>query len=253
MPASKPKSKEIQPGPILSVDEMVARIKVPFAMTVASKRNTGKSVYISQMIRALLQQKKIDMVVVLSNTAHINETDYAWVPSELVQPFSEGAIKKLLRHQEATPKEDRKQILLVLDDVLSDKAAENSNYIKQLFVQGRHFMINVVCISQSANGYILTPTLKNNSDFILYSRLNRYQLATLWESLTNIDKKEFVRFSETHNKDYTFLCIDNTSNSVNPADFILRTRAEADKKLSKGSVDMNDDEVDLEESDSDSE
>lgn len=208
---------------VLSVGEFAEQIRVPFSMAVASQRNSGKTLMISVLIKELLELGKVDMVLVMSQTVHVNK-DYAFLPPRLRQPFSEAVIKKLMDKQATVSKNERQQVLLVLDDVLSDKAAEQSRFIKRLYTLGRHYDINVVLISQTSN-VALTQAVKQNSDYILYSRLNRYQLSSLWESITNMDKRDFIRYSEEHNKNYTFLCVDNTSQSNNPADFILRIKA----------------------------
>ena len=220
---------ESEPG-IISVTAFAKRIRVPTAICVASKRNTGKTVLVSALIQALLVTKKVGMVLVMSQTAHVND-DYSFLPGRLRQAFSEDTIKKLMDKQAKAKKGEREQVLLVLDDVLSDKDAERSRFIKKLYTLGRHYDINVVLISQTSN-VALTPAIKQNSDYILYSRLNRYQLSALWESVTNIDKRDFIAFSEANNKNYVFLAVDNTSQSNNPADFLLKvrtTQAEADK------------------------
>jgi hypothetical protein len=208
---------------VLSVGEFALRMRVPFSMAVASQRNSGKTLLISVLIKDMLELGKVEMVLVMSQTVHVNK-DYAFLPPRLRQPFSEAVIKKLMDKQAAIPKKDRQQVLLVLDDVLSEKAAEQSRFIKRLYTLGRHYDINVILISQTSN-VALTQAIKQNSDYILYSRLNRYQLSSLWESITNMDKRDFIRYSEAHNKNYTFLCVDNTSQSNNPADFILRIKA----------------------------
>ena len=215
---------------ILSVTAFAKRIQVPTAICVASKRNTGKTVIVSALIHALLVSKKVDMVLVMSQTAHVND-DYSFLPARLRQAFSEDTIKKLMDKQAKARKGEREQVLLVLDDVLSDKDAERSRFIKKLYTLGRHYDINVILISQTSN-VALTPAIKQNSDYILYSRLNRFQLSALWESVTNIDKRDFIAFSEANNKNYVFLAVDNTSQSNNPADFLLKVRTtqeEADK------------------------
>ena len=215
--------------PVLSVDDLVARIRVPFAMSCASRRNTGKTYYISHLINALVMKKKVDYVLVMSNTIAVND-DYKFLPPALRQPYSEEVIRKLLKKQGEVPKKERKQVLLVCDDVLSDKEAEKSRMLKKIFVMGRHYDVSIVLASQSANGFILTPTIKNNSDYILFSRLNRHHLVSLYEALTNIDKKDFIRFAEEHNREFTFLCVDNTSQSTDPSEFILLTKAPNNKK-----------------------
>ena len=214
------------PG-IMSVTDLAQKIRVPFSMSVASKRNSGKTLLISALIQALLAMRKVDMVLVMSQTVHVNE-DYWFLPPRLRIPFSEAVIQKLMDKQAKIPKGKREQVLLVLDDVLSDKDAEKSRYVRRLFILSRHYDIHIILISQTSN-VALSPQIKANSDYILYSRLNRYQLGTLWESLTNIDKRAFIEWSEMNNKNFTFLIVDNTSQSNNPADFLLKVRVSPDE------------------------
>ena len=176
----------------------------------------------SALIMALLRLKKVDMVLVMSQTVHVND-DYAFLPARLRIPFSEQVIQKLMDKQAKVPKNKREEVLLVLDDVLSDRDAERSRYIKRLFVLGRHYSISIFVLAQSSN-VLLSPQIKANSDYLGFSRLNRYQLKIMWEALTNLDQKEFIQWSEANNKNYTFLFVDNTSQSNNPADFLLKVR-----------------------------
>jgi hypothetical protein len=119
--------------------------------------------------------------------------------------------------------------MIIFDDVLSDKDA--TELILKCYVMGRHYHISPVLMSQISN-YLLTPQIKSNSCYILYSRLNRQQLSSLWESITNLDKKEFIEFSERANKDFNFIVVDNTVNSPDPLDFLHIVRA--DKNFSRG-------------------
>jgi len=207
---------------ILSITEFATRVKFPFSMAVASKRCTGKTMLVSVLIQSLIDAGKIDMCLVMSQTVHVND-DYSFLPDRLRQPFSEEVIKKLMDRQAKVPKEKREKVLLVLDDVLSDKEAEKSRFIKRLYTLGRHYSLAVCLISQSSN-VALTPAIKQNSDWLIWSRLNYYQLSVMFESITNMKKKEFIQWSEENNKDYVFLCVDNTSNSNKPADFLLKIR-----------------------------
>ena len=205
-----------------SISEFAGRIKVPFSMSIASKRNTGKTLLVSVLIRELLERKAVDMVLVMSQTQHVND-DYKFLPARLRQSFSEEVIKKLLETQGKVPKKERDQVLLVLDDVLSDREAEKSRFIKRLYTLGRHYDISIVLISQTSN-VALTPAIKQNSDWLLYSRQNRYMLESIWSTVCNIDKKTFIAWSEENNKNYTFLAVDNTSQSNNPAEFLIKVK-----------------------------
>lgn len=230
---------------VMTVREFASRIKVPFSMSVASKRNTGKTLLISVLLMELLRQRKVDMVLVMSQTVHVND-DYAFLPERLRQKFSEATIQKLMDKQAKVPKGKREQVLLVLDDVLSDKDAEKSRYVRKLFVLSRHYDIHIILISQTSN-VALSPQIKANSDYILYSRLNRHQLTALWESITNMDKRDFIAYSETNNKNFTFLCVDNTSQSNSPDEFLLKVKVSA-KEAEKISPPQVSDTSDAEES-----
>ena len=198
-------------------------VKVPFSMCIASKRNTGKSVLLNQFIVALVKQGKIDVPIIFSNTTGLND-DYPDIPATMKQKYSEEALQRLITHQKNTPREKRKNILVVFDDILGDRAADHSALILYCYAIGRHISINPVLSSQVSNR-VLTPVVKANSDYIFLSRLNRAHIANIWEAITNMEKNEFIAFIEEVNKDYKFCVVDMTSQSNVPADFLFIVRA----------------------------
>ena len=58
----------IQPNdfPVGNVQDIVDRLPKYFTICVASKRNSGKSVLVMELIQDLMRQRKVDMVVVMS-------------------------------------------------------------------------------------------------------------------------------------------------------------------------------------------
>ena len=88
---------------ILDVETFSERITPPFSMAIASKRNTGKTLLVSVLINELVVSKKIDLVLVMSQTAHVND-DYWFISSRLRQPFSEQVIEKLMVKQSLVKK-----------------------------------------------------------------------------------------------------------------------------------------------------
>lgn len=209
--------------------EFVSEMQVPFSMAVASKRNTGKTHLISQVIQELLKQGRVYICFVMSNTFHMNG-DYGFLPDSCKSGFDPLKLQALMDSQGAVPRDRRKQVLVVIDDVLGDRSAENDATIMKFYAQSRHANISIVLMSQIANR-ILSPAVLQNSDYILYSRLNRMQLGNLFEAITNMDKQEFVRFSEHVNRDYNFVCVDQTVHSRDPAEFLKILKAES---LSRG-------------------
>ncbi len=119
---------------------------------------------------------------------------------------------------------------MVFDDVLGDKSAQGNEEILYAYAMGRHINIHPVLISQTANR-VLTPAIRNNADYFLMSRLNRQQLGQAWESITNMDKRDFISFVERANKNFTFVVVDNTGHSNQPADFLKLVRAVSQQKV----------------------
>jgi len=207
----------------MNPQEFASAIQVPFAMSVASKRNTGKTMLMSQFIQELLRQGKIYLAFVFSNTYEMNG-EYDFLPARCKSRFDPAKLQHLMDSQVALPKAKRKEILVVMDDILGDRAVENNAIIMKFYATSRHFQCSICLLSQIANR-VLSPAVLQNSDYILYSRLNRTQLSNLFEAITNMEKQQFIRFSEYINQNYNFVIVDNTIHSSNPEDFLKVVRA----------------------------
>jgi len=224
--------KESEVNQIASV---VATMKVPFSSIIVSKRNSGKSFLVKDLVYQLSSQKKIHQVIVMSNTSGLSlNKDYDFVDKKFLTTFAQEKIEKLMKLQTKAIKAGKiREVLLVLDDVIGGdgtKKAEGNRLIRSLYANGRHFHISVFLLSQIANR-LLEPPLRENSDYIFFSRLGQRGLETLWESIPVIRKKEFIRFASTHNKDYTFILYDNMTQSNDPMDFLYLVKADERKFL----------------------
>jgi hypothetical protein len=216
---------ELEPEP---VSALIERLPKYFTMSFASKRNSGKTYLVTDIVKTLLKKKKVDMVLVMSNSAGLNN-DYAFLPEGLVMPFKESVLEQLWKRQKNTPREKREHILVVLDDVLSDPQAVRSHNVGRLYALGRHNFISCIVISQVAN-HVLSPVMKQNSDFILWSRLNKNQLGILWESMNGVEKRDFVRWAETFGGVHFNFCVfDNYTDAVRPEDFLMVIRSSRQK------------------------
>jgi hypothetical protein len=223
---------------INSVAEVVRTIKVPFSASICSKRNSGKSFLVRNLVYELAKQKKVNQVIVMSNTSGMSlNKDYDYMPSKLLTTFKESTITKLLEVQAKDVKRGKiREVLLIMDDVIGetkDKSGEGSRMIRSLYANSRHYHISVILLSQIANR-LLTPAIKENSDYLFFSRINRRGLESIWESICNIDKKDFIAFAEKSNKDYSFILYDNTTQSNKPEDFLFIVKAEEKKFLLNG-------------------
>jgi ABC-type dipeptide/oligopeptide/nickel transport system ATPase component len=214
------------------VDEIIRRLPKFFTISIASKRGSGKSVLVSEIMRDLLKREehRVDMFVVMSGSAGLNKDYTDIVPANLIMPFSEAMMNKIWEHQAGIIPEKREHICLVLDDCLGDKDAVRNPTIQKWYSVCRHISASLIVISQHTS-VLLTPIIRSNSDLIVYSKLNRQQLETLWTSTTNISKKDFIRVSETlGGRDYNMVVLDNVISSTEPDEFITIVRAKPPAK-----------------------
>lgn len=214
------------------VDEVIRRLPKFFTISIASKRGSGKSVLVSEIMRDLLKREehKVDMFVVMSGSAGLNDDYTDIVPQKLIMNFSEDMMNRIWEHQAGIEPKKREHICLVLDDCLGDKDAVRNPTIQKWYSVCRHISASLIVISQHTS-VLLTPIIRSNSDLIIYSKLNRQQLETLWTSTTNISKKDFIRVSETlGGRDYNMIVLDNVISSTEPDEFITIVRAKPPAK-----------------------
>lgn len=215
---------------VLDVDDLIERLPPYFTATFMARRNSGKSTLISQLVEELLKQKRVDMVVVMSGSAGLENGDYAFLPKDLVMPFNEGLLKKMWEKQKKTAKENREHLLVVIDDALATPEAINNNTINTIFSLGRHAFTSMILSSQHTKT-LCSPLIKGNSDIICFSKLNRINLEAIHECTTHIGKKDFIRICEAvGGHDWNFVVLDNYKQTNDPAEYITIVRAAAPKK-----------------------
>ena len=226
MDVSTMSNTELGELPVDTVDTLIERLPKYFTMCLSSKRNSGKSWIMTEIIKKLLKAKKVDMVLVMSNSAGLNK-DYDFLPSGLVMKFNEKVLEQLWARQQKTDMAKREHIFIVLDDVLSDPRALRSELVSRIYSLGRHNMLSCGISSQIAN-HVLTPVVKQNSDMILWSKLNITQLSHIWESLSGVSKKGFIRWAQVFGGVHHNFCVfDNITDKNAPEEFLFVVRAEA--------------------------
>ena len=214
---------------VKGVEEIVRRLPKYFTISCASKRNSGKTVLISELIKTLLAKKRVDMVLIMSGSAGLNH-DYDFLPKKLISRFNEATLKSVWASQKERPEEDRPHILIVLDDCLATPEALRNNTINAFYSLGRHIQTSFIIISQHTS-HLLSPLIKANSDVILWSKLNHYQQKNLWEATTNIKLKEFIHLSESLGGiDFQFMLLDNYTASLDATEFLAVVKAKPPPK-----------------------
>ena len=147
-----------------------------FSMCVAAGVRGGKSFLIRALASSLLARGRVVQVYVYTgNVAGAADSfDGLWADGvNLICEFSDEELAKFVaKRSKASP-----PALVIFDDVLG-QGLEKSKVAETLFSAFRHSNVSVIVATQKAN-CALTPTAKQNADFILFGRLNPRQMKTL--------------------------------------------------------------------------
>ena len=111
-------------------------------------------------------------------------------------------------------RKDGTKTLFILDDMLT----KSQKHISELFVYSRPANINVIYLSQS---YFKLDrhTIRLNSNFFIFFKLNKQDLVHVWQDLASIDIKEYSHFEsliDSINRDkYSFFSINLEETDIN--------------------------------------
>ena len=107
-------------------------------------------------------------------------------------------------------KTKRKNVLLILDDLVADINFAACKSLRILAIRGRHLGISIITTSQYI--YTIPPVIRSNCDLTIVGNLNRRSLELLEQEFnTTLEKKRFHELYVNSTKDYSFLCINNNS------------------------------------------
>jgi hypothetical protein len=184
--------------------------------TLVAKRNSGKSYLLKYLVT--LRKDQFEKIFVICPTENINSfyqlNDF--IPKNCIyDKYNESFIDKLIERMTIQNKnkkaEQKKHVLLILDDLVADVKFHQSESLKKLFVRGRHVAISVIITSQFLTG--IPPVARINSDFICVGQVNKEGLDILCEQyiVPGMTKDDFIEIYKENTRDYSFLVINNNS------------------------------------------
>lgn len=149
--------------------------KETFNAVIIGKRNTGKSVLISEILY-YLTKSKIPRACVISATEESNGFFCKYIPDTyifnaldvesrlemIVQNQKDLIMKKKLGH---IPIDTDLKVVVVLDDIGYKKGALRSEIVKEIFCNGRHYDITVILAAQHVMQ--LDPAVRSNCDYVI--------------------------------------------------------------------------------------
>jgi hypothetical protein len=183
--------------------------------TILGRRGSGKSCIALELIKK--EQTSFDKIFLFSPTEKINGffTKGGVVqPNYVFETFDEKFIKNVFQKIEeinaGLDKDQQKKVLFILDDLIGDQNLHSSPGLKLLAVRSRHINVSVMILIQHISS--LHPILKNNSDNVLISTINRTSIQIVGELFClgrGNTVKRFVDMYEKTCHDFTFLVINN--------------------------------------------
>ena len=196
--------------------------KKNFAMTITSKRRTGKSVLLKNF--CYLIKNWYTTVYVFSMSAHLQPDLFDFVPKDhVIQGFNEEKLNEIWNSQEqlvmkmkkqGIPPNDIPKVLILFDDIIGDHKVRHSETLNNFFILGRHLHFGIVMISQTISGkWGLPGVIRSNVDvavsFFLDSEYDRDLFCEQYLSAGNKKLGSVIYEKITRGKDYQAIVVLN--------------------------------------------
>jgi hypothetical protein len=152
----------------------ISQIKDDKVVVLIGKRDTGKSFLCKDI---LYHHRGIPIGQVISGTEAANSFYGSIIPKLFIHDKYNDIIlknmlkrqKKLIKTLKVNPQLDARSFL-ILDDCLYDKSWQNSEEIRTIFMNGRHYKLLFLLTMQYALG--ISPQLRTNIDYVFLLREN---------------------------------------------------------------------------------
>ena len=194
--------------------------RLPMAMLMIGKRRSGKTKLLIEMLNSKYFKKKFERIYIFSPTCILDDTwdDIKNKNVIFYDRYDESIVDAIMKLQEQTYKKDRKDQLIILDDLAEKLKGARGNALERLATKGRHFKLSFIFTSQKYNA--VQPIIRNNVDEVIFFRVsNNMELKSIGE--------------EFHNKEFDFESVlDYATNDYN---YLLIVKGKEDK-LFKGNL-----------------
>ena len=182
--------------------------RIPLAMCIIGKRRSGKTKLLIDMLNSKYFKKTFDQIFLFSPTVSLDKS-FESVKNEAVVGYdfySEEVIEDILKLQKMKG-DNRKDILIILDDLAEKLKGRRGNVLEQLATKGRHFNCSFIFTSQKYNA--IPTVIRNNTDEIIFFRVsNNQELKTISEEYQSKDLTidfEDLLYSQTKGYDYLLI------------------------------------------------
>lgn len=220
--------------------------QIAFNCVVIGKKNTGKSVLISEILYYLTKQK-VPRACVFSATEESNRFFCKHIPDTFIFDDSEveNRLEMIVQDQKnLLMKKELGQIsadtdlriVIVLDDIGYNRGALKSKIVKFIFMNGRHYDITLILALQHVMQ--LTPDLRANCDYVIcLKESNQRVLKNLYDNFFGIFDKQshFKNAFAACTQNYGCMVLNNTIQTGNVNDVVNWYKATPDRQFRMGS------------------
>jgi GTPase SAR1 family protein len=188
-----------------------------FALLVCGGPGSGKTTMIVSQLtnRHGLFYKKFHKVYLFSPSIATIGKKIKIPEDQIFQTFDVEVLQNIMTSQkeQVAMEEDPDQVLIIIDDLMSELSTkQNLPIFSQLVNNRRHMNISIICVSQVYNR-IKPIVRKGFSDVILFKTTNKKEINTVFEELTGYDQKEIksiVKYAFTDKHDFLMFRNDGT-------------------------------------------
>ena len=203
---SENENKIINNTKVYQVEQL--ELKQDSFIVITSRRNSGKSVLMRNLIKHMLDTYEFQFIMLFSDTGHFND-DYHFIDKNLIfgSDKLDEVVGKVLKIQEKNRKKGLKvHGMIILDDV---KVYKKSKMLIHLAVMSRHFYLQV-CVSVQYPKELISSSIRSNIDYLFFSDLNEQALMSCYQSVhVPYNFKTFQKFVDENNTNYQFIFYDS--------------------------------------------
>jgi hypothetical protein len=205
----------------IDFDEVIEMRKA-FSCCIYGKRGTGKSVFMKDMLSHI--KKHYHKAYLFSETLEFQEEAYNFIPkSNAFDSFNEQELWKIWNEQKESvlrleqkgiKKKDMPHVIIIFDDVITDKKIRTSQIYQMFAVQGRHACICTITLAQSISGKFGIPkVVRDNTDvivsFFLEAEYDRDLFTSQYLSVHNKKEGDLILRKITTDKEHQVLIVNN--------------------------------------------
>ena len=156
--------------------------------SLVAKRGSGKSVLLKYLVDTC--KDEFARIYVICPTETVNNFYSSMVEENCIfdewnEQWADTLIKKMTEQNKGKKNEEKKNVLVILDDVMSDTNFHQSPALKKLYMRGRHINIAVIATCQYLHN--LPPVCRNNADWCIVGQMNRQSVQLLAEEYLSGD------------------------------------------------------------------